>query len=105
MNADPDSQRRQPALRGDLQRDVVQVRVHLLHAHQDRDTACRDAANHVGPDAGERMIRTIAAPVCSHRHPIAVARIPKIEHRHHAVGHAVGRKRKKQRDHDREQPE
>ena len=79
----PDGEGRQPTLRGDLQRHVVQMRVDLLDA-VGISILRVEALDHVGADAGERMILHHRDTGLHHGDPIPAARILEVEDREHA---------------------
>ena len=60
---EPDGQRRQPALGRDLQRHVVQVRIQLVDGALVAVVRI-DLDDHVGPDAGQRIVLDDAEPDC-----------------------------------------
>ncbi len=81
----PHRQRRQAALGGDLHRHVVQVRV--VRLDRPRHPVARvDARDHVGADAGERVIADDGLARFEHGQAVPVGRVVPVEHRVDAVG-------------------
>ena len=77
---EPDSERRQAALGGNLHRHIVQMRVDLFNGQ--RIAVLRIyPLDHVWSDACERMVRDHRAPFLQHRDAVARCRIVHVEHR------------------------
>ena len=93
----PGKRRRHAALRGDLQRHVVEVRVDGIDGVVGPIVRV-DARNHVRADTGQRMVLMIRAPISIIASAILVGRILHVEDRHHAPGDRVRREREQDRD-------